>query len=224
MRTSDLFDIHDFEHKAIFEGDPEPWLILSKISDFLRTLPLGHIKGEVSPQAYLIQPELITIEKGAIVEPGAYIHGPCWIGKNSVVRHGAYIRGNLIAGEGCVIGHDTEVKNALFLNNAHAAHFAYVGDSILGNNINLGAGTICANLRLDRKEIAIQINGKKIQTGLRKFGAMIGDQTQIGCNSVLNPGTIIGKGVVCFPTINIGGYIPAASTVKPAQHAIIITP
>ncbi|MCE2983670.1 MAG: UDP-N-acetylglucosamine diphosphorylase [Parachlamydia sp.] len=214
MRSSYFFDTARFFHSHLFLADPFPWEILSQLAPYLASLPLGKQHGEISPYAYLINPELITIEEGSIVEPGAYIQGPCWIGKHCTIRHGAYIRGHVITGDRCVIGHDTEVKNSLFLDNAHAAHFAYVGDSILGNGINLGAGTKCANFRLDQQVITVHGEEERIDTNLRKLGAIIGDGAQIGCNSVLNPGTLVGKEVRCYPCLNIGGWIPTRSLVK----------
>lgn len=209
-----FFNLNHFFHSSLFEELESVWEALSKISTYLHSCSLGIIEGEISPGAYLIHPELISIGKGSLVEPGAYIKGPCVIGKDCVVRHGAYIRGNLLAGDRCVIGHDTEVKNAIFLDNAHASHFAYVGDSILGNDINLGAGTICANLKLDKSEVSVYHDQEYLLTGLRKFGAVIGDGSQIGCNTVLNPGTLLGKKVFCHPSLNLKGVIPENSVVK----------
>ena len=163
--------------------------------------------GTVSSHAYLIHPEKIYIGKGAVIEPGAYLQGPCYIGDRTLVRHRAYIRENVITGHDCVLGHDTEVKNSLFLNHSHAAHFAYVGDSILGHHVNLGAGCKIANLRLDRQPIKIEINSFIYETGRRKVGAFIGDGTQIGCNSVLNPGTCIGKKTTVGPLTSLKGVV-----------------
>lgn len=208
------FDLEQFAHPELFEGAVWVWEALNRLQGYLKKLPLGQILGEVSPQAYLIEPESIFIGKGTIVEPGAYIKGPCYIGENCTVRHGAYIRGDLIAGDGCVIGHDTEVKHAIFLNKAHAAHFAYVGDSILGNGVNLGAGVKCANLKLNHDQVSVMHNGKKVNTGRKKLGAIIGDGVQLGCNSVTNPGTFIGRKAICYPCVNIGGIILAKSIIK----------
>lgn len=223
LKTSYFFDLSKFAHAELFDGFDYPWLVLNYLEKYLRTLSLGTIEGDVSKAAHLINPELIYIGKGSVIEPGAYIQGPCWIGNNCVVRHGAYIRGNLLAGERSVIGHDTEVKNAIFLPGAHAAHFAYVGDTILGNGVNLGAGVKCANFKLDKKAVKVQIAGEFIETGMRKLGAMIGDNSQIGCNSVLNPGTLLGKEVNCYPCLNIGGWVPSKSLIKPTCK-VAITP
>lgn len=221
LQTANFFDLSQFDHRPLFENVEYPWEVLPLIENYLNGLELGRIEGEVSSRAFLVHPELIFIGKGSIVEPGAYIQGPCWIGEDSVVRHGAYIRGNLLAGNKSVIGHDTEVKNAVFLNGAHAAHFAYVGDSILGGGVNLGAGTKCANFKLDKQPINVHCNGQRIATGLRKFGAIIGDQTQIGCNSVTNPGALIGKEVRCYPCLNIGGFISSRSIIKSAAELVV---
>jgi UDP-N-acetylglucosamine diphosphorylase / glucose-1-phosphate thymidylyltransferase / UDP-N-acetylgalactosamine diphosphorylase / glucosamine-1-phosphate N-acetyltransferase / galactosamine-1-phosphate N-acetyltransferase len=209
-----FFDLADFQHRALFDQVGYVWEVLGKIGDYLKGIPLGKIEVEIPEGAYLINREQISIGKGTLVEPGAYIQGPCIIGQNCTVRHGAYIRGDLIAGDGCVIGHDTEVKNAIFLNQAHAAHFAYVGDSVLGNRVNLGAGTKCANLKLDNGPVVIHFEGQRIVTGRRKFGAILGDGTQIGCNAVMNPGTLCGQEVRALPCTNFGGYIPAKHLVK----------
>ncbi len=210
----EFFDLKDFQHKALLSDEEPVWSCLKKIHDYLLTLPLGKIEGEVEEGAYLVHPELIFIGKGSVVEAGAYIRGPCWIGENCQVRHGAYIRGDLLAGNKCVIGHATEVKNSLFLNGAQAGHFAYVGDTVLGNQVNLGAGTKCANLRFDNKNISFRWNGQRIDSGLRKFGAIIGDFAQTGCNSVTNPGTIMGKESFLSPCATARGIIPSKTVIQ----------
>lgn len=222
FEPSYFFDLSGFKHKALFKGN-FVWDALKEITGYLKAFSLGQIDGDVSPQAYLINPEKITIGKGSVVEPGAYIKGPCIIGENCVVRHGAYIRGNFIAGDKCVIGHDTEVKNAIFLNGAQAAHFAYIGDSILGNQCNLGAGTKLANLKLAHDTVFIHHEGKNIDTGLRKFGAVIGDKAQTGCNVVTNPGTLLGPLVRCYPCLNVGGFVPSSSIVKNGSATITVS-
>ncbi len=209
-----FFDLSEYRHKSLFKPNKFVWLALNELSKYLETLFLGKIEVEVPVGTFLIDSHLISIGKGTVIEPGAYIKGPCYIGENCTIRHGAYIRGNFLAGDNCVIGHDTEVKNAIFLNHVHAAHFAYVGDSILGNDVNLGAGTKCANLKLDNQQVVLYYQNKNIETGLKKIGAVIGDRTQIGCNSVTNPGTFIGQDVLCYPCLNIGGIIDSQSIVK----------
>ncbi len=216
-----FFDLSRFSHQTLFQGTTYPWEALLLLEKYLSSQVLGRQQGTISPSAYLTHPELITIGQGSIVEPGAYISGPCIIGNHCVIRHGAYIRGNVLTGDGCIIGHDSEVKNAIFLDNVHAAHFAYVGDSILGNSVNLGAGTKCANLKLDRKTIKCFFESKKIDTGMTKLGAIIGDRTQLGCNVVTNPGSLLGQDVFSHPCLNLEGFIPSNSLVRAPAKPII---
>jgi len=202
-----FFSLEDYSHASLFEGCRYPWEVLTKLKEYLQKIPLGKMEGSVSPSAFLINPSQITIGSGTVVEPGAYIEGPCFIGKNCKIRHGAYVRAGVILGDGCVIGHGSEVKHSLFLNGASAAHFNYVGDSVLGSGVNLGAGVKCANLRFDHKPISVFLKEEKIDTHLRKLGAILGDGAQVGCNAVLNPGTIFGKNALCFPSLNVGGFV-----------------
>lgn len=218
--TATYFTLQEARFKKLFPDGEPVWAALKQIPAWLESAKeLGWIEGEVAEGAYLEDSELIYIGKGTIVEPGAYIRGPAWIGENCVVRHGAYIRGNVIAAKGVVIGHDTEVKQAIFLEGAHAAHFAYIGDAILGAKVNLGAGVKLANLRLDRSEV--QVAGKG--TGLKKFGAIIGDGCQIGCNSVLNPGVMMGMGCDVAPLVSVRGVIPADSIIT-SPLSLVVSP
>lgn len=205
MTPSHFFDLSDSPFIDLFDEELPVWAALKRLSSWLKGQKLGVIEGSVSSGAYLVNPELISIGKGSVVEPGAYLKGPLWLGENCVVRHGAYLRGEVVAASGVVLGHDTEVKHSIFLKGAHAAHFAYVGDSIVGAHVNLGAGVKLANLRLDDKEVV---------AGMRKLGAVIGDGSQIGCNAVLNPGTFVGKEVDIYPLVNAGGTIPSHSRVS----------
>lgn len=218
-----FFDLSDFQHSILFSECQFVWDPLKKIGNYLKSKRLGMIEVGIPQGAHLLHPEMISIGKGTVVEPGAYIKGPCIIGENCSIRQGAYIRGHVIVGDNCVIGHDSEIKNSIMLNHSNAPHFAYVGDCILGNYVNLGAGTKCSNLRLDHGEVVIHFLNKKINTGLKKFGAILGDETQIGCNCVINPGTITGKGVQCYPCISFGGYIPPKSIIKPSHPPQIIS-
>jgi UDP-N-acetylglucosamine diphosphorylase / glucose-1-phosphate thymidylyltransferase / UDP-N-acetylgalactosamine diphosphorylase / glucosamine-1-phosphate N-acetyltransferase / galactosamine-1-phosphate N-acetyltransferase len=217
------FDLSSFAHKELFANCEFVWQALEKIETYLARKMLGKIDSAKQEYAYFVNPESISIGEGTIVEPGAYIKGPCIIGKHCHIRHGAYIRGNVIIGDHCVVGHATELKHAILLNHAHAAHFAYVGDSIIGNHVNLGAGTKCANLRLNGDAIIVHHGQESISTGLRKFGAIVGDHCQIGCNVVLNPGATLGKHVQSYPSLNFGGVIPEKSLVRP-QTKVLITP
>ncbi|NPA39880.1 MAG: glucose-1-phosphate thymidylyltransferase [Thermodesulfobacteria bacterium] len=154
----------------------------------------------------------LYFENGVVVEPFAYVSGPGYFSEKSSIRHGAYVRGSVYAGKGAVIGHTTEVKNSIFLSEAKAAHFAYVGDSLLGKNVNLGAGTKLANLKFLKKVITFSIEGEVLHTGMRKLGAILGDNAQTGCNSVLQPGTVLGKGSFVFPGKTVGpGIFPPKS-------------
>ncbi len=207
LNPDSFFDLSTFAHKELFLNLSLVFDVLKKIPSYLKTYPLGKIEAKVEMGATLINPHLISIGKGSHVEAGAYIVGPCLIGEECEIRHGSYLRGNVIAGNRCVIGHATEIKNALLLDDVKAGHFAYVGDSVLGNRCNLGAGTKLANLRFDKKEIVIHLEGEKIATGLKKLGAILADDAQTGCNSVTNPGTFMRKGKICLPLSNIGGFI-----------------
>lgn len=214
MEPSLFFSLERYEHKALFvEGIPV-WAALHNIAKYLKEKNPCKIEITVPQGVILERPELISIGKGTIIEPGAYLQGPCIIGRNCVIRHGAYIRESTICGNHCVIGHGTETKNSILLNYAHATHFTYVGDSILGNWVNLGAGVKCANLRIDRKEVRVLVDGIKVKTGLKKLGAIIGDRAQIGCNTVLNPGTLFGKESIAFPLLNLSGFIPPLTQVS----------
>lgn len=203
------FSLEEFTHQKLFEETAFVWEVLHHLEDYLKNQKLGNIEVKIPVGVHLVNPELISIGPETIVEPGAYIQGPALIGAKNTIRHGAYIRGGVVTGEGCLIGHATEVKNSIFLNRARATHFNYVGDSLLGNGVNLGAGVKLANYRLDHKEVSLLFQGKKFKTGLKKLGAVIGDGVQIGCNAVTSPGTLIGPGAVCYPCLSIKGVIPA---------------
>lgn len=218
----EYFDLSSFAHPLLFEGGFPVWTALRRIKNYFDSQKLGEILGSVEEGAHLVHPELIFIGKGTKVEAGAYIQGPCIIGDNCQIRHGAYIRGSVITGNDCVIGHATEVKNSIFLNEAKAGHLSYVGDSILGSRVNLGAGTKCANVRFDKKNVTVNLNGQKIDTGLRKFGAIFADDSQTGCNSVTNPGTIMGKNSRLGPCATVKGVVPKNHIVKAPENAIMV--
>jgi NDP-sugar pyrophosphorylase family protein len=217
-----FFSLEQFSHAALFKNCHFVWEALGKLSLYLEQQELGVIETELSSSVYLVNLSKISIGMGTVVEPGAFIEGPCIIGKNCTIRHGAYIRGNVVMGDGCVIGHDTEVKHSIFLNRAKAPHFNYVGDSILGNDVNLGAGVKCANTRFDHQPIIIVVKGAKLETRLTKLGAIVGDGAQVGCNCVTNPGTLLGKGCYCYPCLNVHGFIPEKGKVKPNHLNIIV--
>ncbi len=215
LAPSDFFNLDDYEHKALFHDRrvEYAWDALKLLGDFLDRLIVPDIQGRVMDGAVL-QGDKIYIGPGAVVEPGALIKSPAYIGARSEVRQGAYLRGNVLVGSHCVVGHTTEVKNAIFLDRAHAAHFAYVADSIVGNQVNLGAGTKLANLKLDGANVVVRAQGQAYDTGLRKFGAILGDGIQIGCNAVLNPGTLLGPGCIVYAMALVRGYYPPRTRIK----------
>lgn len=198
-----LFDLSLFPYPDLFKKGQPAWRAIQELSLFLQSLPLGNIEAELEPGVHLVHPELISIGKGTRVESGAYIVGPCWIGQNCQIRHGAYLRGQVLVCDQAVIGHATEVKNSIFMHQAHAGHFAYVGDSILGNFVNLGAGTKCANLRFDKQIIKVE----NIETGMKKMGAILADHVQTGCNVVTNPGTVMLPHTTAIPCSFVKGVI-----------------
>lgn len=172
------------------------------------------IEIPIPDDVYLKNPEKISIGEGTKVDSSVLIEGPCIIGKNCTIRHGAFLRAGTVLRDGCMVGHATEIKHSLLMEGAVASHFCYVGDSILGPNVNLGAGVKCANLRFDQQPVFVLYQDKKIHTNLTKLGAILGEGVQIGCNSVLNPGTFIGKKSIVYPLLNVGGFIPPMKSVK----------
>lgn len=208
LSSHHFFSLGAYEHKELFKAEAPVWDALHQLEGYLKKAKLGKIEVDIPSSVYLINPEQISIAKGCVIEQGAFIQGPVILGPGTVVRHGAYIRGHVVTGKGCLIGHATEVKHSIFLDRASAAHFNYVGDSILGNDVNLGAGVKLANFRLDHAAVTLMYQGKKVITNLKKFGAVLGDQTQIGCNAVTSPGTLIGPKSFCYPCLNIKGVLP----------------
>ncbi len=208
----DLFDLSQTEHAALFEGVSYPWDVLKRLSTYishsLRPVQLHRTVG----RTYIA--DTVQLGEGTVVEEGAMILGPAIIGRGCQIRHNAYLRENVIIGDNCVIGNSCEVKHAVVFNGAQIPHFNYVGDSILGYRAHLGAGVILSNVKLDRQNIFLDIDGIPTDTGLRKFGALVGDETEIGCNSVINPGSILGKSCVIYPNVCWRGILPAQMVVK----------
>ncbi len=225
MRINYFFDLSDFPFRAVFDDCEYPWEVLSKIHEYVTTRDSYEIRCDIPEGAFIEKPELISIGEGTIVEAGATIKGPCVIGRNCTIRQGAYVRGDFIAGDNALVGHSTEVKNAILLNGAKAAHFAYVGDSVLGANVNLGAGTKLANVKVatgPRSNVMIKIDGVVFDTGRRKMGSIIGDDSELGCNSVTVPGTLVGPRTLAYPCTVLRGVIPADSVVKLRQTTEIV--
>lgn len=221
-----FFSLKDFAHRSLWkEGEPI-WSPLLLLNEYLSEKNPCRIEIDIPEGVFLGRKDLISIGKGTVIEPGVFIQGPCIIGENCVIRHGAYIRESVICGNRCHIGHSTELKHSILLDDVAATHFVYAGDTILGNRVNLGAGVKCANLRLDRRSVDVTVDGKKMTTGLKKFGAIVGDRVQIGCNSVLNPGTLVGKESFSYPLVSLRGWIPPRSQVsqkgiKPIEQKIL---
>jgi len=237
LRPENFFDLEGYEFKEVFEGCEFAWQALFRIG----AVALNYITeidgettifGDVRAGAYIDDRHSVVVGEGTIVEPGAYIMGPAIIGKNCQIRHGAYIRGDVIIGNNCIVGHASELKNCIMLDYSQAPHFAYVGDSILGRKVNLGAGTRLSNVPAvserdektgKRPTIKLTINGKEYDTGLQKFGAIIGDGTQTGCNVVTNPGTLIGKRSVIYPNVSLRkGYYGSNQIIKLSQNIEIV--
>ena len=212
FQPSDLFDLSQTEHAKIFDGCKFAWEALNKITTHiatnLRPALLNHCEG----RAYV--GEKVFIGEGTVLEDGVMIKGPAIIGKNCQIRHNAYIREDVIIGDNCMIGNSCEIKNSILFNNVVVPHFNYVGDSILGHKTHLGAGVKISNFKLFGDNITVEIDGKPFDTGLRKFGALIGDGADIGCNTVLNPGSIIGKNSIIYPNVNWRGVLAANMIVK----------
>ncbi len=194
---ADFFDLKGEGHEELFAAGQEAWEILPKIAAYLKKNLPKNSRGKLVGAPTVGKD--VYLGEGTVVEPGAYIRGPAWIGKNCEIRHGAYLRENVIAGDGCVLGNSSEFKNCVLLSGAHAPHFNYVGDSILGKEVNLGAGVILSNYRLDGQVIRVRKQGHLIETGLRKFGAVVGDRASVGCNAVLNPGSLVAPGARILP-------------------------
>ena len=221
FKPADLFDLSQTEHAAIFAGCEYAWDALNKIATYLAANLRPGLKNRCEGIAYI--GEKVFIGEGTVVEDGAMIKGPAIIGRNCEIRHNAYVRENVIVGDDCIIGNSSEVKNALLFNKAVTPHFNYIGDSILGYKAHLGAGVKISNIKLVQGNVTVEISGKPLDTGLRKFGALLGDNVDIGCNAVLNPGTIIGRGSVIYPNTNWRGVLAENMIVKnkAAQEVVV---
>ena len=195
--------------KDIFNGVTYPWEVLPKISSFI--LELG---ATLSEDEYEKRGENVWVAKSAKVAPTAFINGPAIIGKDAEVRHCAFIRGNAIVGEGAVVGNSTELKNVILFNKVQVPHYNYVGDSVLGYKSHMGAGSITSNVKADKTLVEIKHGEAHIPTGRKKVGAILGDHVEIGCNTVLNPGTVVGAGSNVYPVSMVRGYVPAGSIYK----------
>lgn len=207
--VKELFDLDETIAAGIFEGVVYPWEVLGKIGDYI--VELGNT---LSLDEYDKVGENVWIAKSAKVAPTAFVNGPCIIDKGAEVRHCAFIRGNAIIGQGAVVGNSTELKNVLLFNKVQVPHYNYVGDSILGFKAHMGAGSITSNVKSDKSLVTINAPDAPIKTGIKKVGAMLGDNVEVGCGSILNPGTVIGRNTNIYPLSSVRGYVNAGSIYK----------
>ena len=210
---------------GIFQGATYPWEPLHRLKDFVKEFLAKHgtrVPPNLAPDVHIIGE--VWVDDGVVIDPGTYIAGPTLLFSGAEVRFGAYIRGQVIVAEKAVVGHDTEVKGSILLPGAKAAHFAYVGDSILGREVNLGAGTKLANLKVDmgKNSVKVKLGEDLLDTGLRKLGAIMGDHSSVGCNTVTNPGTLIGRNTLAYAVSSLAGYYPPDSIVKNKQSHTIV--
>ena len=216
VTIKELYDLTETAAKPLLESVTYPWEALPKIKDFI--IELGN---SLDPEEYEKRGENIWIHKSATVFDSAYIAGPCIIGKDTEVRQCAFIRGSALVGDNCVVGNSTELKNVIIFNNVQVPHYNYVGDSILGYKSHMGAGSITSNVKSDKKLVVVKSENEAIETGLKKFGAMLGDNVEVGCGSVLNPGTVIGPNSNIYPLSSVRGIVPAGSIYKHAGEVVI---
>ena len=210
LKIANMYTLSETIAAELMSSVTYPWEALPKIGDFIKKL------GPTLPEEdYEYRGEDVWVAKDATVFPSAYIHGPAIIGKGAEVRHCAFIRGNAIVGEGAVVGNSTELKNVILFNKVQVPHYNYVGDSILGFKAHMGAGSITSNVKSDKKLVVVKDDkGNRIETGLKKFGAMIGDNVEVGCGSILNPGTVVGPDSNIYPLSSVREVIPAHSIYK----------
>ena len=214
--ASDYLDLNHTEHRMLFENSVQVWDALKQITSYLQFRLKPAIHGRLVGKPFVSG--AVFIGKGTVIEQGAMIKGPAWIGEGCEIRNGCYIRENVIVGSGCVLGNSSEFKNCIIFDESQVPHFNYVGDSILGYRSHLGAGVVLSNVKLDRSEITIAAGGGLVPTGLKKFGAVIADHAEIGCNSVINPGSLIGRRTIVYPGTMWKGVAPANSIVKTRQE------
>ncbi|MBQ3211867.1 MAG: UDP-N-acetylglucosamine pyrophosphorylase [Oscillospiraceae bacterium] len=208
-RISELFDLEKTIASELFSGKEYPWEVLGEIKDFIYRL------GEsLDPEEYDNVSEGVWIAKDAKIFPSAYIGAPCIIDKGAEIRHCAFIRGSAIVGKGAVVGNSTELKNVLLFDKVQVPHYNYVGDSVLGYKAHMGAGSITSNVKSDKTLVKVRCGDETCDTGLKKFGAMLGDEVEVGCNSVLNPGTVVGRNSNIYPLSSVRGTVAENSIYK----------
>ncbi len=215
LTIKDLYTLDETIAKDVFEGCTYPWEVLPKISEFI--VKLGN---SLPSDTFEKRGENVWVAKSAKVAPTACLNGPLIIDEEAEIRHCAFIRGNAIVGKGAVVGNSTELKNVILFNKVQTPHYNYVGDSILGFKSHMGAGSITSNVKSDKTLVVVKAGDEQIETGIKKVGAMLGDNVEVGCNSVLNPGTIIGKGSQVYPVSCVRGVIPENSIYKDKDHVV----
>lgn len=221
LSAAEYLDLEHTAHPKLFEKEKYAWEALKQISSYLQFRLKPGVLGELVGKPYIS--DSVFIGRGTIVEQGAMLKGPAWIGENCHIRSGCYVRENVIVGHGVVMGNSCEFKNCIIFDEAQVPHFSYVGDSILGYKTHLGAGVILSNVKLDHAEISVLATDGLIATGLRKFGAIIGDRTEIGCNAVLNPGSVIGRDCIIYPGTNFRGVLASNSILKVRQTTQVLS-
>jgi NDP-sugar pyrophosphorylase family protein len=207
-------------HAKLFENQKYVWDALKQISSYLQFRLKPAVLGQLVGKPFISN--AVFVGEGTVIEQGAVLKGPAWIGENCHIRSGCYVRENVIVGDRVVMGNSCEFKNSILFDDAQVPHFNYVGDSILGYKAHLGAGVILSNVKLDHREIHVIANDGNIATGLTKFGAIIGDRTEVGCNAVINPGSVLGRDCIVYPCANFRGVLPAASIVKVRQNVQVL--
>lgn len=221
MFAPDQFlDLSETEHGILFEDVEHVWQALPKIAAYLQFRLKPAIHGRLVGKPFISNS--VYVGRGTIIEHGAMIKGPAWIGENCEIRNGAYLRENVILGNGVIAGNSSEFKNCLVFNDAEIPHFNYVGDAILGHKAHLGAGAILSNVRLDRKPVSITTADGPVDTGLRKFSAVVGDRAEIGCNAVISPGSLIGRDCLVYPGAQWRGVLPAGHIAKLRQDLHVV--
>ena len=214
ITIKDLYDLNETIAKDLFEGKTYPWEVLPEIGDFVTKL------GETLSDEFDHPEENIWIHKSVKIAKTATLNGPLIIDADTEVRPGAFIRGNVLVGKNCVVGNSTELKNVVLFNTVQVPHYNYVGDSILGTHSHMGAGSITSNVKSDKTLVVVKNDVEEIETGLKKFGAMIGDYVEVGCNSVLNPGTVIGRNTNIYPLSPVRGVVPENSIYKSSDKIV----
>jgi UDP-N-acetylglucosamine diphosphorylase / glucose-1-phosphate thymidylyltransferase / UDP-N-acetylgalactosamine diphosphorylase / glucosamine-1-phosphate N-acetyltransferase / galactosamine-1-phosphate N-acetyltransferase len=215
-----LLNLEHTAHPKLFEDQQYVWNALKQIASYLQFRLKPAVLGDLMGRPFISAN--VFVGRGTVVEQGAVLKGPAWIGENCQIRSGCYVRENVVVGNGVVMGNSCEFKNSIIFDEAQVPHFSYVGDSILGYKAHLGAGVILSNVKLDHSEIAVAASEGSVATGLTKFGAIVGDRTEIGCNAVINPGAVLGRDCLVYPNVNFRGVLPEGYIAKLRQEVQIL--